>query len=85
MTLHHKVSYFALQSMGYAGKEDRNERGSPAGMGRARAVGGRHRGGGDRLASDVPPSAVTGAFGGLVYVACAAVFLRRALLRGRAG
>jgi hypothetical protein len=35
-------------------------------------------GGGDRLASDVPPSAVTGAFGGLVYAACAAVFLRRA-------
>lgn len=36
------------------------------------------------VVSDVAPSAVTGAFGGLVCVACAAVCLRRALLRGRA-
>jgi hypothetical protein len=35
--------------------------------------------------SDVVPSAVTGAFGGLVCVAYAGICLRRALLRGRAG
>jgi hypothetical protein len=34
------------------------------------------------MVSDVAPSAVTGAFGGLVCVACAAICLRRALLRG---
>jgi hypothetical protein len=37
------------------------------------------------LVSDVAPSAVTGAFGGLVCIACAAVCLRRALLRAGAG
>jgi len=37
------------------------------------------------VVSDVAPSAVTGAFGGLVCIACAAVCLRRALLRGRPG
>lgn len=35
--------------------------------------------------SDVAPSAVTGAFGGLVCLVCGAVFLRWALLLGRAG
>jgi hypothetical protein len=36
------------------------------------------------VVSAVAPSAVTGAFGGLVCVACAAICLRRALVRGRA-
>jgi hypothetical protein len=35
------------------------------------------------MVSDVAPSAVTGAFGGLACLACAVTFLRRALLRGR--
>ena len=35
------------------------------------------------VVSDVAPSTVTGAFGGLVCVACAVICLRRALLRGR--
>jgi hypothetical protein len=35
------------------------------------------------VVSGVAPSAVTGAFGGLVCIACAAVCLRRALRRGR--
>jgi hypothetical protein len=37
------------------------------------------------VVSDVAPSAVTGAFGGLVCIACAAVCLRRTLLRAGAG
>lgn len=38
-----------------------------------------------RVVSGVAPSAVTGAFGGLVCIACAAVCLRRSLRHGRAG
>ena len=69
MTLYRKVSYFAIQSTGTLAK----------GTGTAVAIAGAVTG----VVSDVAPSAVTGAFGGLVCIACAAIRLRRALRRGR--